>query len=362
VMLVDGQNLATPLRIETVGKAAPFRGLQTLDRWQLEPSLNDLVTEFGPDLGMPKYYRVLSDAPALRGEKVHHSRVLRLEGIRLPYWQRVMENLWSISVLERLWDRMLAFDSATTGMAQLAYKAYQRYIKIEGYREVIAEGGQAMNNLTQFVSFIQQFASSEGVVIIDQKDDFAVVQQPSFTGLAECVVHLGQQNSGAMEIPLVRLFGQSPVGLNSTGESDLRTYYDGINKKQNREMRVPVTKIYRMIAQTLGIGWSEDATIEFKSLWVLSDDQKAAIAAQDTTAVTNAFNAGITSPRVSAAELKQLSKLTGRFTNITDKDIRSASDETGAQQQALMQEEQLRMQTEEHNASLTEPRTSGRAQ
>ena len=118
VYLIDGQNLETPLRIETVGKD-DFKGIIALDRWMVEPSLQDLVTEMGPHMGLPKYYRVTAQAPALSMKRIHYTRVFRLEGIRLPYWQRLMENLWGISVLERLYDRMIAFDSGTQGVAQL---------------------------------------------------------------------------------------------------------------------------------------------------------------------------------------------------------------------------------------------------
>jgi len=81
----------------------------------VEPSLYDLVTDYGPNLGLPKFYRVTAMAPALINQKIHYSRVIRFDGIKMPYWQRVMENLWGISVLERMYDRMIAFDSATTG-------------------------------------------------------------------------------------------------------------------------------------------------------------------------------------------------------------------------------------------------------
>src|ERR1017187_9826862 len=57
VMLIDGQNPQTPLRLDTIGKGS-FKGLLVLDRWMVEPSLNDLVTEYGPSLGLPKFYTV----------------------------------------------------------------------------------------------------------------------------------------------------------------------------------------------------------------------------------------------------------------------------------------------------------------
>ena len=77
VLLVEGQNLATPFRVETVGRGQ-FRGILAMDRWQVEPSLENLVQDWGPHFGLPMYYRVTQDAPALFGQRIHYTRCMRL--------------------------------------------------------------------------------------------------------------------------------------------------------------------------------------------------------------------------------------------------------------------------------------------
>ena len=61
---------------------------------------------------MPKFYDVVADSLALKRARVHHTRVIRIDGQDLPYWQRTAENLWGQSVLERLFDRLIAFDTS----------------------------------------------------------------------------------------------------------------------------------------------------------------------------------------------------------------------------------------------------------
>jgi phage-related protein (TIGR01555 family) len=302
----------------------------------VEPSLENLVTEMGPDLGNPKFYRITTDAPALKRSTVHYSRCLRMEGVRLPYWQRMMENLWGLSVLERPYDRIVAFDSATTGAAQLVYKAYLRVYRIDGMREVIGAGGPGQANLVKFVDFMRRMQSIEGITLIDGKDDLAAMAQPSFAGLSDALIQFGQQLGGSFEMPLTRLFGQSPTGMNATGESDLRTYYDGIHQKQSRWVKVPLTTIYRAMAQSEGIKLPEGFSLDFRSLWVLSDQDKAGLGTADSTSVMNVYNAGVISPQTALKELRQLSKISGRFTNISDEDIEAASPVTGS----MMAEEQ----------------------
>ena len=327
VALIDGQDPRTPLRLDTVGPDQ-FKGVLTLDRWMVEPSLEDLVTEYGPHLGLPRYYRVQPNAPALRNQAIHHSRVLmRSDGIRLPYQQRLMENLWGISVLERLYDRMVAFDSASTGAAQLVYKSYLRTLKMEGLRDIVAAGGTPMNGLMTYVDVMRRYQGQEGITLLDATDEFETQEHSAFSGLSDALNQFGQQLSGALQIPLVRLFGQSPAGLNSTGESDLRTYYDNINQQQMKMMHSGVTMAYQLVAKSEGIKLPDNFELTFASLWQMSDTDKATVASNITTTVDKAVEGGLISQKTALKELRQSSRRTGVFTNITEEQINAADDE-----------------------------------
>lgn len=327
VALIDGQDMRTPLRLETVGPKQ-FRGLLTLDRWMVDPTLEDLVTEFGPHLGLPKYYRVQANAPALRGAAIHHSRVMfRPLGIELPYQQRLQENLWGISVIERLYDRMVAFDSASTGAAQLVYKSYLRTLAVKGLREVVAMGGKAMEGLAEYVSQMRQFQGIEGMTMIDLEDKFEVQQHSAFSGLSDALVQFGQQLSGALRIPLVRLFGQSPTGLNSSGDADIRLYYDGITQEQMKVMHAGLTATFKLIAASNGIALPPNFALDFRSLWEMTDKEKSEVATAAGNAVQGAYDGGLFGRKTALKELRQSSRRTGVFTNITQEMIDTADDE-----------------------------------
>jgi phage-related protein (TIGR01555 family) len=325
VMLVDGQNLATPLRKDTV-RPGQFKGVVVLDRWQIQPTLMQLVDEYGPDLGKPKFYDVLQGASALQGAKVHYSRVIRLDGLELPHWQRIAENGWGQSILERLWDRVIAFDSTTEGAAQLVFKAHLRTISIEGLRDIIASGGKAQEGLIKQMEMIRTFQSNEGLTILDAKDKFEA-HSYTFSGLDNVLLQFGQQLSGATQIPLVRLFGQSPAGLNSTGESDLRTYYDNINQQQEAKLRPGVATLCDLVARSEnGDGLPDGFDFAFASLWQMTDEQKANVAKIGGEAISGAEEKGIISHQTALKEYRQLSRTTGYFTHISDDEINDADD------------------------------------
>lgn len=326
VLLLDGQDPSTPLRIDRTAKGQ-FKGLMVLDRWMVEPDLNNCVEEYGPHLGLPAYYKVISDAPAMRGKKIHYSRCVRMIGIELPHWQAVMEQLWGLSIFERLYDRMIAFDSATMGAAQLVYKSYLRTYKIDGLHEAATTAGDALIGIANRVELMRKFQGIEGITLLDKEDDFTAHETSSVTGIADVLVHFAEQLSGSLQIPLVRLLGQSPAGLNSTGESDLRTYYDNILQRQERTMREGVNTILRVLAMSLGIKLDEEFSFNFNPLWQLNETEKSEVSDKDTRAVLETEAAGLISPKTALQELRQGSKVTGRWTNITNDMIEEASDE-----------------------------------
>lgn len=331
VMLIDGQNMKTPLKIETVGKGQ-FKGLLALDRWMLEPVLEDLVDDYGPFLGTPKYYRVQSNAPALRGQSIHYSRIaFRQEGIRQPYTQRLTENLWGISVVERLWDRMISYDLASTGAAQLVNKLYLRTFKVKDLRQIVTQGGAngspALTGLMAQMNMMRRFQGQEGITLMDVEDEFEVQGTTAMSGVDACLDQFGQQLSGASQIPLTRLFGQSPGGMNATGESDMRNYYDSVSQKQEGEMHQGMVNIAMATAQSEGIALPDDFGIEFNPLWQLTEVEKATVATQTTTTIMSAKEGGAIPDKTVLQELRQMSHKTGVFTNITSEMIDAAEDQ-----------------------------------
>lgn len=325
---VYGQDPSTPLRPETVAKGA-YRGLTVLDRWMLEPQLNDLV-EDGPEVGMPRFYRVTSDAPGLKGRLIHHTRMIRLIGVKLPYWQMMMENYWGLSIFEPLYDRMVAFDSATMGAAQLAYKAHVRTLKIEGYRQILAQGGQLLNGLVKMLELVRTGQSVEGLTVIDGKDTMETQQTGALAGIGDIVLKLGEQIGGGLGVPMTKLFGQSPGGLNSTGESDIRGYYDGIHQKQKDELSEQIHFLTRVVAFSEGVGdkLGEDFDVEWNPLWQMTDAERGEIDEKNTGSALAMFESGNISAQQLLKEVVHRGQATNTWqTSITAEDIEEADDE-----------------------------------
>lgn len=181
-----------------------------------------------------------------------------------------------------------------------------------------------MGGLVKQIDMIRKFQSNEGMTLMDAKDKFEA-HQYSFSGLSDVILQLGQQISGALQIPLVRLFGQSPQGMSATGESDLRMYYDNIRQQQEARLRHGIEPLYELLYRsTFGRPAPAQFAISFKPLWQMSDDQSATVTNTLTTAIVGAYEAQIIDRGTAMRELKQIAGITGAYSNITDEAIKEA--------------------------------------
>lgn len=317
VIMIDGQNLQTPLRPETVGKDQ-FSGIKIFDRWSASPNLTYKIME-GMQMGLPEYYNI----PRL-GLTIHHSRCIRQIGIDLPFNEAEREEFWGASIVERLYDRLLPFDTATTGAAQLLSRAHLRTVSVEGLREILAQGGVAEENLVKMFSFMRQLQSNEGITLLDKADEFEA-HSYTFSGIEGLITQFAQQISGATGIPLVRLLGQSPAGMNSTGESDMRMYYDNIAQQQESRLRYGLQRLLDVLH------WSmyekppeDDFDFSFNPLKQLDPKEKAETADKMTKAITEAYGEDLIDRPTAMMELQRVAEICGLFGNVSPEMIADA--------------------------------------
>lgn len=327
VLLVkhQGYDLSQPLQLDWI-MPGDFAGLLIFDRWNGVNPSSELIEDISdPDYGFPKYYTVTD--PAGGGSvKIHHSRVVRFTGNTLPFWEEIAEMQWGASVVESVFDELRKRDNVSWNIAQLTFMANIRVLKMQDLGQLLAAtDNESQAELLRTLEAQNMLLNNMGMQVMDAADGLET-HQYTFGGLADCYQQFIMDISGAAEIPVTRLFGRSPSGLNATGESDLQNYYDMIAEKQESHLRPILNKVLPpFIISTLG-SLPDDFDFEFDPVAEPTDKERADLAKCGTDNVVAAYNAGLISQRTALKELKQQSERTGVWTNITDEDIERASD------------------------------------
>ena len=148
------------------------------------------------------------------------------------------------------------------------------------------------------------------------KDDSLENHSFSFGGLSEIYEAFMMDMAGAAEIPATKLFGRSPQGMNSTGEADLRNYYDMIAQMQERYLRPALEKLVPVMAISCWGYAPEDMEIVFQPIMTTSPAEKAELVQKMTADVIEAFKCGLVTREEAMEELQARGEGLGVYTKI----------------------------------------------
>ena len=294
-----------------------FRGLLVLDRTQgVEPSA-ELVSDLDdPDFGLPVSYTVSLDTEDFSTVTLHHSRVLRFVGRELPRQETVREQYWGASEMEHIQDELLRRSAASANIAQLIFQANITTLKMSDFGDLLGFGTEEQRvNLEHAMGLENRFRTSFGIQLLS-RDDSLENHVYSFAGLSEIYEQFMMDMAGAAEIPATRLFGRSPQGMNATGESDLRNYYDMIASLQERQLRPALEKLLPVMAVSCWGYIPEDLEFVFEPASTASPLERAELAEKLTSPVIAAFSAGLLTREEALEELRDRGSELGLFRKI----------------------------------------------
>jgi phage-related protein (TIGR01555 family) len=163
-------------------------------------------------------------------------------------------------------------------------------------------------------------------LVLGANDDFINVSN-SFSGLSEILQVFMGLISGACQIPQTKLFGDSPSGMNATGESDLKNYFLLVEQEQDSQLGPALDKLMPVLARSSWGDMPDDMDYRFNPIQEVSEDKIGNTVKWKTDALFGAHDRGIITDQLALKELQQLSTDTGLFTNITDEDVNKASNE-----------------------------------
>jgi phage-related protein (TIGR01555 family) len=327
IMMIDGHEdiLDQPLDYDIIMPGS-YCGLLVRDRWSgISPSGDLVDNPRDIEFGLPKYYSVTTNDGTTF--KVHHSRVLRFIGRDVPFWEKQAEVYWGVSEVEHIYEDLTKRDNTSNNIANLIFRAYIFTMKMNDLGQTLALGdSKAQKDLYNVVQAQNWLMSNQGMMIMDKGDELDT-KSYTFAGLNDIYESFMLDISGAAEIPVTKLFGRSPAGMNATGEADENNYYDSISQKREASLSPALNKLIPVMALSEWGVLPDDLDYSYNPIGTLTNKDKAELADKSTTAIINTFNSGLISQKIGMKELRQQSDITGLFSNITDEDIERADDD-----------------------------------
>jgi len=206
---------------------------------------------------------------------VHASRCLIFKGDPIPDDVTLATELsgtdyqyWGVSALQAVNEKLGNYSGMEQHISNLIYEMIIGVYKFENLAELLEQND--VQAIQTRISVINQTKSMINSVFLGAGEEFGR-NTASVAGLADLWDRMMMMLSGVSGIPVTRLFGRSPAGMNATGESDLRNYYDTIRADQQNWLYNPVAKLLSIMALTFG--QKEEMSFTFNDPWSPTQEQ-----------------------------------------------------------------------------------------
>lgn len=291
-----------PLDVERVGKG-DLLYLHVMHRRELTcgPLDRDVTSEF---FGQPTYYELFTGATAgaTVGIKIHPSRFIRFVGADVLDNRQSNQDGWGDSILQVVYDAVQNATSSQEHIAALIPEAKSDVIYVPNLSEYLRSSATT-KLLTDRFTYANMMKSMFNMTLLEGNGPSDQAQgerweqkQINFATLPEIAAQFLQVAAGAADIPVTRLVGQAPKGLNATGESDLRNYYDNISARQRTELAPQLHRLDEVVIRS-ALGTRDPAIYyTWAPLWGLSEKEKADIFSTKATGARTLAGTGGASP------------------------------------------------------------------
>ena len=152
--------------------------------------------------------------------------------------------------------------------------AAQGVFKLKGLHSAVASNRS--EELLKRMELVDMSRSISRSILLDAEDEEFRRDSYGFAGIPEVLEKMMLRLAAAARLPVSLLMGQAPAGMNATGESDTRFFYDQVRAEQ--EAIKP--KIERLIKVKFG-DESAKVNIDFPALWQMTDREKAELRHMD---------------------------------------------------------------------------------
>jgi phage-related protein (TIGR01555 family) len=217
----EGQDLLQPA---PAGAEVAF--LEVFDKFQLQGEQRVREVD-SPEFDRPQQWHVTgSRRPGLR---FHHSRLIRFPGAprATDLGSSEQDRDWGDSVLQCLWEDVVRYGVFWQSVGHLMQLSSVGVLRLKGLIAMLATKNRG--DAEARVDLLNETLSLTRLLLLDAEHGESYNREAvAFTDMPALLQEVQLATAGAFKMPVTKLFGRSPAGMNATGESDTRNWYDEV--------------------------------------------------------------------------------------------------------------------------------------
>lgn len=290
---VDGAGQQSDeLKIDRV-RVGGLKFLRVLEAEDLSPARYD-TDPMSPTWGEPSHWRVQAQGGGGAGSLnivVHESRLIRFGGALTPRDVWLNNGCHDDSVLQRAYDVLQRAAVNLQSIDALLTDFSQGVFKIKDLVKILAADGNGV--FAARMQLMEQTRASNRAIMVDaDREDFTRVATP-MTGAPEMIDRTWQQVASAFGMPVTKLLGMAPAGLNATGESDENNWNSTVTEHREKVLGPRIEVIARVIALSEGIAGADSLSLCWPPLRHETPSERADNRLKDSQRVKNLIDSGL---------------------------------------------------------------------
>lgn len=232
------------------------------------------------------------DAWYVMAKKVHVSRLLTMVSRPVPDMLKAAYNFGGLSLSQIAEPYVRNWLRTRDSVGDMVHSFSLSGVKTD--MGAVLSGGSADDVISRAVMF-NQIRDNRGLLMMDKDtEEFFQVNTP-LSGLDALQAQAQEQMSSISSIPLVKLLGVTPSGLNASSDGEIRVFYDDIAARQESLFRAPLKRVMDLVQLSLFGDIDPEIDFIFEPLFQLSETEQATV--RKTEADTDAvlITAGVIS-------------------------------------------------------------------
>lgn len=253
----DGQDAYNSSKL----KGKIFCGLKVIEPINIAPGSYNSTDPTSQDYFQPEYFFIL-------GRKIHRSRFLYFADNIPPVLLKPVYMFFGIPLAQLAYPYVQEFYSCKSVSMKILQKFSLTYLLTDTQNLLDA-------TVKERVATFAKYRDNDSVAVGDKTlEEFGQINTP-LSGIKEIWYASLELIPMVFGAPATKILEISPSGFNSTGEFELRNFYDAVGTKQSNTFGEPMERLLNIICYIKG--YNNTFTWTWKSLYKPTDKELADI-------------------------------------------------------------------------------------
>ena len=279
----------TPLKMKVGG----LKGVRAVDPIWCSPGTYDTQNPLSENFYRPKNYFCM-------GKTVHRSRLIPIISREVPDLLKPLFYFGGVPLSQIAKPYIENFLRTRTSVSDLIHSFTVFVLSTDLSSTMNGGNGQDLSDRAQIFT---NYRDSRGLLIINKETEKLDNVSASLAGLEGLLAQSQEQTASVAGIPLSKLLGVQPEGLNASSDGEMQAFYDTIAAIQEHVLDDPLHMVLQYLMMHL---WGEvDVDLQWKwiSLEETNEVEQAVIRKSDADTAAVYINAGVISTDEERARL-----------------------------------------------------------